>query len=506
MIELLLGAGAAALILAHMLRRKQQIKDQKQQQQGEQQGNSGQRGQGMSQSQTQSNSGGSGGSSGQGSGESQALQPQEEEFEKAEYSVFDDNADQVANCYTPEEAKEALKEKAGLRGTIFNNQTGEEVEPKLDLIEKITRWLKNLGKKPCRKPVFQSEEEKPQVGPMSQEQINRVLRIAGRNPRSMNLEQDENLLRTFLEQINLMDLPVFNVAKKRYEETYQLVEVKKRRRKVRPTMVVVPEEKTISVSKTSIVPSIIPAQDIDVRPIRTVSELRRLHPKTKLALPRWLLGRQLVSHELPVIDYLAEETSKETTSQIIRRRKMVDELYIEEYMDTMEVAKEPKGQLLYILLDGSGSMRNVKSHMAAATAMAVIGRHLEDTSRYLYRLFTTTPEQRHDGMDKSGKENLLRVIIQDFSTDGGTDIPLALSEAVKDIRAIASPEDKPEILLISDGEDTITAEQLYSIIGEDIILHTVLVNQSNSSLKAHSSTYVELHAYEGAPEEIRMRS
>lgn len=504
MIELL-GAGAAALILAYMLRRKQQIKDQKQQQ-GGQQGNAGESGQGMSQSQAQSNSVGSGGSSGQGTGETQASQFQEEEFEKAEYSVFDDNADQVANCYTPEEAKEALKEKAGLRGSIFNNQTGEEIEPKLDLIEKILRWLKNLGKKPCRKPVFQSDEEKPQVGPMSQEQIDRVLRIAGSNPRSMNLEQDENLLRTLLERINLMDLPVFNVAKKRYEETYQLVEVKKRRRKVRPTMVVVSEEKTTTVSKTSVVPSIIPAQDIDIRPIRTVSELRRLHPKTKLALPRWLLGRRLTSHELPVIDYLAEETSEETSSQIIRRRRIVDEPYIEEYMDTMEVAKEPKGQLLYILLDGSGSMGGINAHIAAASALAVIGRHLEDTSRYLYRLFTSTPEQRNDGMDKQGKENLLRVIVRDFSTDGGTDIAAALSTAASDIRAIASPDDKPEILLVSDGEDTVTADQLYSIIGEDIILHSVLVNNYNSSLQAHSSTYIELHADEYDPENIRMRN
>lgn len=49
---------------------------------------------------------------------------------------------------------------------------------------------------------------------------------------------------------------------------------------------------------------------------------------------------------------------------------------------------------------------------------------------------------------------------------GGTDIDLAIREGARDVRQRATKEKSPELLLITDGQDTITAGAVYAAIGK----------------------------------------
>ncbi len=424
-------------------------------------------------------------------------------MEISRYCVFDEKGNPLASHFDFSEAIMQWRKETKKQGLIFDLTDLKNITPKPTLWERFIRWLKRWLKRILRKG--QAEEKKipflttgtlskntPPMGKKELGQVERFLRHAGKEKGGEISSANEQRLLEYVVKLNAMDLPVYNIAKKRWEKTKKLVPIKKRRILVKPKKTTVFEEKTRILTKTERIPSVTPENDIELRRIRSITEIKRLIPRRILTLPREMFGRKLASHDLMVMEYEREEHSQQQLTESVPREVIVDEPFIEEYMDFMEVSQEPKGQLLYILRDVSGSMNGSSAYIAAALAIAVIGRNLENSSRYSHRMFESALHDRTSGETKETKEKLIKTISREFFTGGGTNIRAALRTAVNEIREMANPADQPEILLITDGQDNFSANEIYELIGKDIILHSVLVNGRNESLQAHSSTYVQI--------------
>ncbi len=424
------------------------------------------------------------------------------------YGVFNQNAEFVDSHFTFEDAKTSWESQTHQQGSIVDLETGKDVTDSDQTVwNKMLSWLKGKGRTRRTAPVLQPKDMAPVTvtPPMSKATRREITQRVGRLPGVGEGESGllfKQLLMRLVNELNKLNLPVYEVAKKRREETEKLVPIKKFRRLMRQKEVTILEERdriTTHVIKT---PSITPEDDVTLRPIRSITELKRVASRNMLALPREVLARKIVSRQLSVVQFLQDEIEEEVITESARKTIIVDEPYVEEYVDYLSVAVEPKGQLLYILADGSGSTRGYPAHLVNAMALAVLGRNLDNTSRYFYRVFTGKVHTRFVGNNPAQKRQLIQDIISAFCAEGGTDIRSALEVAASEIRREANEDDQPEILLITDGSDSFTADELFAIIGNDIILHSVIVNGSNSSLKQYSSTYVELYGDVGQPIQV----
>lgn len=367
-----------------------------------------------------------------------------------------------------------------------------------NILQKIKQFLKKEKKVEAAIPdnpaeIPDEEKRKPQPEDL-QRLVARIMTggfLAGTgHGNSQKLAEDA--VNRLVELILKMDLPIFKIAKKRLDSAKKFVPVKKFRKKVRKVPKVIEgtkEEEEIVVVKK---PTTEIQEDYDVRPMQSPSEIKQIMKKNVFVLPRKILGKMMVGGQIPVRIYqrVEKEVKKRTvpTKEIIQ----VDEPYMKEYTEMMEKQEAPEAQLLYILIDGSGSMGGWKSIIAAALAISVIRSGMDNKSKFFYRTFDSRVSFSHEAEKKSQKEDLIREIIDTSYTGGGTDIETAIEVAGDDIKKEHKSE-RAEILLITDGGDNVDREWLRSFLGDDIILHTVMIEEyDNDSLKENSSTYVKL--------------
>jgi uncharacterized protein with von Willebrand factor type A (vWA) domain len=215
-----------------------------------------------------------------------------------------------------------------------------------------------------------------------------------------------------------------------------------------------------------------------------------------------LWAPKVLSRELQVQAYYETAHTPYETVQ----RKPVEKT--EHYTETKQVKKivevpdDTHGQLLYILTDWSPSMHSAQGAgcdprrlpLAIALESVVVGCHLHDGSRYYSRPFTSRVGRRVDAEDEVGKMQLITQFMANPLMGGGTDFVYAVQVAAEEIRQLRRSRDEtPEILLITDGENTENSGDIADIVGDDIVLHTVMVNASNASLRYCSRTYTELY-------------
>ncbi len=424
------------------------------------------------------------------------------------YGVFDQNANPISVHDHLSDAAESWKKETKNQGSIFDLENNRDVTPKPSLLKKILNWLR--GKK-CKKPVFDPEDFKSH--PLKKEDMKMIEGLIAwpGKQRGSDFEPvpDPQNLMKFIEAVDKLNLPVFNISKKRWEKTQKLVPVKKMKRLVRKKTICIFEERTVNFTQAAVVSSIIPENEISLRRIQKISEIKRVSPKMNLALPGALLARRLLARQLMVIEYLKDEHQQRQVKESVPKEIVVDEPYLQEYQDFLEMAQEPKGQLLFILRDVSGSMNDngcIGDYISAAVASVVVGRNINNSSLYFDAPFGTGGllEEPTKSETINQKKELIEKFAQQFNGNSGTSIASALETAAQAIRSIAKPDDQPEILLITDGQDHLSAEDVYDIIKEDIILHTVLINHKNESLLQHSSTYVQLSGY--GPEDLKLTS
>lgn len=169
---------------------------------------------------------------------------------------------------------------------------------------------------------------------------------------------------------------------------------------------------------------------------------------------------------------------------------------------------EEKKFLLYTLLDTSGSMIEAlgargaladswglvtRGQIAATLAIALMSRVRDDGGIVFHRFFEDGPSPRMQARNKKQFEPLLKAISRADFNGGGTCIPSALNQAFEDITKAKDEIREAELLLITDGDDTIQThqEQQYVELMKKFKVKLNVLNVNTSS-RSHGNAQIVL--------------
>lgn len=216
---------------------------------------------------------------------------------------------------------------------------------------------------------------------------------------------------------------------------------------------------TIRLSKTGkYEESHFPDNGLDVARIRHIPDMIRALP-TQLALDDDVFLKKLVSKELLMRKYMA---------------------------------RKEKRQILYVLVDKSGSMgadlyqvRNqnlTRMDVSKAVCIALMKKLIENEDYFCLRWFDDGVYDTIKVKTENEAINATPKIIYGTSSGGGTNIMYALEVAVKDMKSAEFRNmDMSDILLISDGDATVDHIKVNKMMDNKINLHTAFINEYDFS-------------------------
>jgi uncharacterized protein with von Willebrand factor type A (vWA) domain len=176
---------------------------------------------------------------------------------------------------------------------------------------------------------------------------------------------------------------------------------------------------------------------------------------------------------------------------------------------------QSKKQLLYLLIDSSGSMRSevapnkfaflLRRDVAMALTLAVIKKALIEKTVTYARFFAGAPDTLHTAISIEDYVHLTRKLALCNYNGGSTDITGAsrtafndISEGRKNTKASGTKIGKAEVLLITDAEDNLDEANLKSLQNA-VKIHTLeITNGGNRGgrgravLRNLSETYIEV--------------
>ncbi len=160
------------------------------------------------------------------------------------------------------------------------------------------------------------------------------------------------------------------------------------------------------------------------------------------------------------------------------------------------------GQLLYILLDYSASMRGKNAVLALAVIAALIRANLgRGETRYLFRryaldagIWPPAVEPPAQARTLAEKDALLDVIFATNFNGSATHVNDALQIAITDVQNLRRAENlEAEILLVTDGAASMLEGMALRLRESNVTLHTVMVTaEPNPGLAAISESFTAL--------------
>ncbi len=443
------------------------------------------------------------------------------------YEIQDTNGQQVGESQTLADAHKQWQQKTGSQGRIIDRQTGEDVTPEPDMNGRyvvIDQSGQQVGSYDTKRAAEQAWSDltsergrivdmktktdvTPRKGRLTSSQMDDVTALMSSAAAGWreSMVVDEMMARALLEKINHLPVSVFDMSNLKGNGSRtptKTVTIKRREVRIEKVRRQVTVEEPGPPRPRGTFPVPYATDHSDVEFIRSSSDIRRL-TRQSLGLPRLLLERGIAKKTVRRVVNLEEIDGGST----VRTRKVwreFEEPKVHEWEEKVEVAEEQEAQLLEIVIDVSLSMVGVKIAMAVALAAAVVGSHIDDDSWYMYRLFAAEVGRLREFRTPGEKRKLITKLMRpNDSLEAGTDILLAITMAARDVRSRARSGQSPQVLLITDGDSPLSSEDIYGAIGSDVVLHTVIVNDSNYSLRDRSTTYCELWSYDGIDVALR---
>lgn len=240
----------------------------------------------------------------------------------------------------------------------------------------------------------------------------------------------------------------------------------------------------------------LPADEMDVAPIRAVEDMARIFPTQWLLEEIWpeAFYAKLAERELLMPLWRQPTRGPQDDSDDSPDRELVEQ----------QAKPDTVRQHAYVLLDTSRSMndRDRRGIVARGLAIAFLHKGQESRSRLYLRPFTAAAGDLSSGRGVNDFHAIVRRIIS-LPHAGQTRIQAALEQAVRDIRSGGAFQ-RADILLITDGMSRLTQNPL-----ADESLHTFLVGDllearesagPVNTLKAWSRTFRRI--WKGAFSEI----
>jgi len=131
-----------------------------------------------------------------------------------------------------------------------------------------------------------------------------------------------------------------------------------------------------------------------------------------------------------------------------------------------------KRQVLYMLLDVSGSMEGDRGIYASGVAVSLLRQALREKATYFLRYFDYQPSELRVIKTKEEAQKMIEELLKQPYSGGGTNFNGALNTAIYDIKNDPVQFEEAEIMMITDGDcaTNVTRDTL-----DFIKLHTVVI-------------------------------
>lgn len=158
-----------------------------------------------------------------------------------------------------------------------------------------------------------------------------------------------------------------------------------------------------------------------------------------------------------------------------------DEKFIKKELDVNEKVKpEEKKQILYMLLDDSGSMRcKVKQTYVRAVLLNRLESVVDGKSELMFYLYESKRYNEMEVKDKKAAQKLYKDISLRRPGGGGTYIGHILQETIDEIHNKKGYHD-PEIMIVCDGDDKVNPDDLKY---KGVRINVVLLGTTNKDLE-----------------------
>lgn len=160
-----------------------------------------------------------------------------------------------------------------------------------------------------------------------------------------------------------------------------------------------------------------------------------------------------------------------------------DKLVKKELIVKEKIKPEEKKQILYMLLDDSGSMSNVeKQTYVRAVLLNRLESVIDGKGELHFSYYESEKYGYFSATDEKSAQKLYRDVSLRRPRGGGTHIGNVLQQTVNEIKEKQTTKfHDPEILIVCDGDDYIHEEQLDP---KDVTINVILLGRENDGLKA----------------------
>ena len=151
------------------------------------------------------------------------------------------------------------------------------------------------------------------------------------------------------------------------------------------------------------------------------------------------------------------------------------------------VSREDKQQLLYVIIDCSGSMNYGDNaiNKAGGVLFNRLKAVVKEEAQMYFRFFDTKLFKEHFAGDKTQARACMKLFKNSAYNGGGTDIPSCLREAVDRIQTLLKDgkvSERPELVIVTDGEDDVKELSPIEFTRHNLRLHVFNVGQTNKRL------------------------
>lgn len=149
------------------------------------------------------------------------------------------------------------------------------------------------------------------------------------------------------------------------------------------------------------------------------------------------------------------------------------------------VSHKGKKQLIYMIVDCSGSMSGNPAHKAGGVLLNRLKAVMKDKAEVYFRFFDSRLfQEEYVANDVDSAKELIKTFRKESMSGGGTNIDWCIRDAVDRIRVLIEQEilnETPELVVVTDGQDTVRMDP-EDIIKHNIRLHAFMVEGKNKKL------------------------
>ena len=151
------------------------------------------------------------------------------------------------------------------------------------------------------------------------------------------------------------------------------------------------------------------------------------------------------------------------------------------------VSREDKQQLLYVIIDCSGSMNYGQNaiNKAGGVLFNRLKAVVKEEAQMYFRFFDTKLFKEHFAGNKTQARECMKLFKNSAYNGGGTDIPSCLRDAVDRIQELlqhGEVSERPELVIVTDGADDVKELKPIEFTRHNLRLHVFNVGETNKAL------------------------